>query len=185
MSDIISAIKGQAANASVSEKFEFSVDELFKRTALLMRHELLSSGCQLIIEIDPNLHITMSGDINSLIQVLNNLITNAIDAQSQTDSDRVYLGAARDDNFLKLYVKDRGTGVDQNIRERLFKEMTTSKGTKGTGLGLYISNAIIRGKFGGYMWLEDNPEGGSIFGLSIPIESVNIRNLATIGEVAR
>lgn len=177
MSDIISAIKGQAATASVSEKSEFSVDELFKRTALLMRHELLSSGCQLIIDYNPEIYITMSGDINSLIQVLNNLITNAIDAQSQTDSDKVILGIRKDENYFSIYVKDRGKGVEPNIRERLFKEMTTSKGTKGTGLGLYISNAIIRGKFGGYMWLEDNPEGGSIFGLSIPLESVNIRYL--------
>ncbi len=177
MSDIISAIKGQAANASISDRSEFSVEELFKRTALLMRHELLSSGCQLIIDYNPEVYITMSGDINSLIQVLNNLITNAIDAQSHTDSDRVTLGIRQDENYFSIFVKDRGTGVDPNIRERLFKEMTTSKGTKGTGLGLYISNAIIRGKFGGYMWLEDNPEGGSIFGLSIPIESVNIRYL--------
>ncbi len=181
MSDIISAIKGQAANASASDKSEFTVDELFKRTALLMRHELLSSGCQLIIDYDPEIQITLSGDINSLIQVLNNLITNAIDAQRQTDSDKVYIGVRQDDAFLGIYVKDRGTGVDQHVRERLFKEMITNKGTKGTGLGLYISNAIIRGKFGGYMWLEDNPEGGSLFGFAIPIESVSIKNLAKAG----
>jgi two-component system sensor histidine kinase HupT/HoxJ len=50
--------------------------------------------------------------------------------------------------------------------------MITSKGTQGTGLGLYISNAVVRGKFGGTMWLKDNPGGGSIFGLSIPLENV-------------
>ncbi len=181
MSDIISAIKGQAANASASDKSEFTVDELFKRTALLMRHELLSSGCQLVIDYDPDVQITLSGDINSLIQVLNNLITNAIDAQRQTESDKVYIGVRQDDAYLGIYVKDRGTGVDQHIRERLFKEMITNKGTKGTGLGLYISNAIIRGKFGGYMWLEDNPEGGSLFGFAIPIEFVSIKNLAKGG----
>lgn len=185
MSDIISAIKGQAANASVLDKFEFTVEELFRRTALLMRHELLNSGCQLVIEYDPEVQITLSGDINSLIQVLNNFITNAIDAQRQTDSDKVYLGVRQDESNLSIYVKDGGTGVDPHIRDRLFKEMITSKGTKGTGLGLYISNAIIRGKFGGYMWLEDNPEGGSIFGLSLPIETVAIRNPVEKGSVAR
>jgi two-component system sensor histidine kinase HupT/HoxJ len=53
--------------------------------------------------------------------------------------------------------------------------MTTSKGTQGTGLGLYISNAVVRGKFGGSMWLEDNPGGGSIFGMSIPLENVILK----------
>jgi Signal transduction histidine kinase regulating C4-dicarboxylate transport system len=179
MSDIISAIKGQAANASVSDRSEFTVDELFKRTALLMRHELLNSGCQLVMEeYDPDEQIKMSGDINSLIQVLNNLITNAIDAQRKTDSDRVYLGIHIDETNLNIYVKDRGSGVDPHIRDRLFREMITSKGTKGTGLGLYISNAIIRGKFGGFMWTEDNPEGGSIFGLAIPLETVTVKKLA-------
>ena len=44
----------------------------------------------------------------------------------------------------------------------------------GTGLGLYISNAVIRGKFGGSMWMKDNPEGGSIFAVSIPLNRVEI-----------
>ena len=182
MSDIITAIKGQAANASTSLKAEFTVDELIKRSALLMRHELLSSGCQLVIEYDPESRIIVTGDINSLIQVLNNLITNAIDAQRNTESDKVYIGLRQDETHLSIYVRDRGKGVEPRVRERLFREMITSKGTKGTGLGLYISNAIIRGKFGGYMWLEDNPEGGSIFGFSIPLESVNIVK-AVNGEV--
>ena len=150
MSDIITAIKGQAANASTSLKAEFTVDELIKRSALLMRHELLSSGCQLVIEYEPEKQIIVTGDINSLIQVLNNLVTNAIDAQRNTESDKVYIGLRKDATHLSIYVKDRGKGVEPRVRERLFREMITSKGTKGTGLGLYISNAIIRGKFGGY-----------------------------------
>ena len=56
----------------------------------------------------------------------------------------------------------------------LFKEMITSKGTMGTGLGLYISNTVVRGKFGGSMWVEDNPGGGAIFGMSIPLCAVSV-----------
>ena len=56
--------------------------------------------------------------------------------------------------------------------------MVTSKGTHGTGLGLYISNAMIRGKFGGSMWVEDNPDGGAIFTISIPSRLVTITNAA-------
>jgi len=174
MSDIITAIKGQTTSANTSRKSEFTIDELFKRSTLLMRHELLSSGCQLVFEYDTETQLILTGDINNLIQVLNNLISNAIDAQRQKDSDRIYMGLRLDDANLHIYVKDYGIGVDPHIRQRLFKEMITNKGTKGTGLGLYISNAVIRGKFGGQMWLEDNPDGGSIFGFSIPLENVKI-----------
>ena len=41
-----------------------------------------------------------------------------------------------------------------------------------TGLGLYISDAVVKGKFGGNMWVEDNPEGGAIVGVSIPLSEV-------------
>jgi signal transduction histidine kinase len=184
MSDIITAVKGQATNASVSYEAVFTMDELIKRTVLLMRHELQSGGCQLIIEDGVDKNITFSGDINGLIQVFNNLITNAIYSMRKTGGTKIYLGSKKDDTHLSIYVKDTGAGIEPRVRERLFKEMITSKGTKGTGLGLYISNAVVRGKFGGFMWAEDNPEGGAIFGVSIPLESVNISDNPFQEEIA-
>jgi sensor histidine kinase regulating citrate/malate metabolism len=62
-----------------------------------------------------------------------------------------------------------------NVREKLFKTMVTSKGTMGTGLGLYISNIVVKGKFNGEMWVENREGGGSIFGISIPVELIQIR----------
>ena len=74
-------------------------------------------------------------------------------------------------------VKDRGTGISPNVLDKLFKSMVTSKGTMGTGLGLYISNVVIRGKFNGEMWGENREGGGSIFGISIPLEMVQIKEI--------
>jgi two-component system, NtrC family, sensor histidine kinase HupT/HoxJ len=179
MSDIITAIKGQAAHASASEDSTFSVSELIKRVSLLMRHELISSGCQLVCETEITDDIILHGDVNNLIQVLNNLISNAVYAQHQSGGGKIVLGVDTDEENLRIFVRDTGPGVDPRIRSRLFKEMTTSKGTQGTGLGLYISNAVVRGKFGGSMWLEDNPGGGSIFGMSIPLENVILKPVST------
>lgn len=174
MSDIITAIKGQAAHATVSggPQTSFTLDDLVKRCSLLMRHELMSSGCRL--EIDPSLEklIRIPGDINNLVQVVNNLITNAIDAQKKDGDRRIHLGLRRDSTHLHLYVKDHGSGIDPRVRDGLFKKMATSKGTKGTGLGLYISSAVVKGKFGGHMWVEDNPEGGTVFGIALPLENI-------------
>ena len=143
-----------------------------------MRHELFSGNCRLITEFGPWKEVTLHGDINNLVQVLNNLISNAIDAQKQVGGGDIVIGAKRDEESFQIYVKDSGPGVSPGVRRKLFKEMVTSKGTHGTGLGLYISNAMIRGKFGGSMWVEDNPDGGAIFTISIPSRLVTITNAA-------
>ena len=55
--------------------------------------------------------------------------------------------------------------------------------TAGTGLGLYISQAVVHGNFGGNLWHEDNPEGGAIFGMSIPLERTKSSTGISIGGV--
>ena len=170
MSDIITAIKGQAANvASYYDGGSFTVDELIKRITLLMRHELVSGGCQLKMEYEQAKDCVVQGDINNLVQVMNNLISNAIFAEKQTGGGIVTVSAEREKGELILSVKDTGPGVDPRVKAKIFKEMVTNKGNMGTGLGLYISNAVVRGKFGGEVWLKDNPGGGSIFGVTIPL----------------
>lgn len=115
-----------------------------------MRHELQSGNCTLEVEgEDENRDFTLHGDINNLVQVLNNLLSNAVYAQKQSGGGVITIGVKQDGDDLKIYVKDTGPGVKPQVKKRLFKEMITSKGTMGTGLGLYISNTVVRGKFGG------------------------------------
>ena len=168
MSDIISAVKGQAANMNASEQTEFTIDELFKRVTLLMNHEIKGNKCQfkMINKISNDIYI--NGDINNLVQVLNNLVSNAIDAQKNLDRSTVEMKAEIIDSFITVSVKDYGKGVPSDIADKLFKEMVTSKGSLGTGIGLYMSNVVIRGKFSGTMWYEKDPDGGSVFGFTIP-----------------
>ena len=171
MSDIITAIKGQTASVTAYNTSIFTVDELIKRTTLLMRHELLSSGCTLATELDGSTSVTLHGDINNLVQVLGNLVSNAIFAQKQVGGGCITVGTKLDGDHVRIYVKDTGAGIPESVRHRLFREMTTSKGAQGTGLGLYISNAVVHSKFNGTMWCEDNPGGGSVFGMTIPLQS--------------
>jgi len=174
MSDIITIIKGQAANAGAAEQAAFTLHDLITRSTMLMRHELLYNRCEIISEYDSDTQYTLTGDINNLIQVLNNLISNAIDAMSMKGGGKIIIGITETQEYLDIFVKDTGPGINPNVKRKLFNEMTTTKGVKGTGIGLFISNAVVRGKFGGNMWAKDNPEGGAIFGVSIPIELVKI-----------
>ena len=175
MSDIITAIKGQAANISMDEKSTFTLDEMLKRSTLLMRHELLNGGCQLKIQNELGREVTLQGDVNNLIQAVNNLVSNAIYAQKQNGGGAIDVSIYKDEEYLQIAIKDRGKGVSPHVRAKLFKSMVTSKGTLGTGLGLYISSIVIKGKFEGHLWMEDREGGGSIFGIAIPLRLVNMR----------
>lgn len=176
MSDIIAAIRGQATNISTDEQSTFTIDEMLKRSSLLMRHELLNSGCVLKTVRNEHQSIFLQGDINNLIQVVNNLLSNAIYAQHQyAGGGEIEIHIYLDNENLNIAIKDRGPGVSPQVKDKLFKAMVTNKGAMGTGLGLYISNVVIKGKFNGSMWMQDREGGGSIFGISIPLEKVRIR----------
>lgn len=174
MSDIITAVKGQAANMNASEGGEFSLADLLKRVTLLLRHEIVASGCKLKVVDEIHREISLQGDINNLVQVVNNLVSNALFAQKGMGGE-VLIRIKQTESALLLTVEDRGVGVPEDIKNRLFKQMITNKGAQGTGLGVYISNTVVRAKFGGSMWMEDNPGGGTVFGVSIPLEYVTFR----------
>ena len=182
MSDIITAIKGQAANMDTDLDSTFTIDEMLKRSRLLMRHELLNSGCSLKIECNEEEEISLQGNINNLIQVIDNLVSNAIYAQKEVGGGEIVIQIAHNREELSICVKDRGTGISDKVKEKLFKTMVTSKGTMGTGLGLYISNAVVRGKFRGTMWASDREGGGTIIGISIPLELVHIKRIPKRNE---
>ena len=171
MSDIITAVKGQAANMNASDKITFTPEELLRRTTLLMRHELTVHNCQLVSENNVPPSVMLHGDINNLVQIVNNFIANAIDAQLPQSDHTIHLKIWQEDDQLSLSVSDHGSGISDSVRRHLLKEMITSKGTAGAGLGLYMSKALIQGKFDGELWFNDNPGGGAVFGFTIPLNS--------------
>ena len=139
---------------------------------MLLRHELLGSGCKIKVESEFHDVVILQGDINSMVQVINNLVSNAADAEKPKGGGTIVIAIDRDDRYLNIRVEDTGIGIPEEVKHRLFKQMITSKGAQGTGLGIYISNSIIKARFDGKMWVKENPKGGSIFGISIPAGNV-------------
>lgn len=173
MSDIIQTVKGQASNANMSETSWFSVDNTVKQVILLLRHELLNSGCSLKTESDFDIkNVFIYGDINNLVQVMSNLVANSIDAQKENGNHDIIFSVEKTDKGLKLKVKDYGYGITETVKKLLFKNMVTSKGSKGSGLGLYISSTVIKVRFDGKMSYEDNPEGGTVMIIEIPMKNI-------------
>lgn len=170
MSDIISTVKGLATNMNTSNVGEFSVDEVFKRVLLLMQHRLIRYGCHLRFENSLPAGFTLSGDINNLVQVVSNLVDNSVDAMKGMEGGEIILTAQMQQNEIIIRVIDTGSGIAPEVKEKIFHKMFTTKGAQGTGLGLYISGTLIRGRFDGRMWIEDNPGGGTIVCIAIPTE---------------
>jgi len=169
MSDIITAVKGQAVTLSNQEVISFTIDELIKRVNILMKHELKHSLIDLNINLNVNKDLTLKGDINSLVQVLNNLISNAIQAYKGAENEKIDLDFNMVDRHLVISVTDYGKGIPEDIQKKLFKEMVTTKGKNGTGLGLFMSYSNIRAHFNGNMKFESEVGKGTCFEIILPV----------------
>jgi signal transduction histidine kinase len=113
----------------------------------------------------------LSVDKGRIIQVITNLISNAIaftkkGVISITKETRM----EEDGGSVIVTLKDTGSGIDPQILPRLFTKFTT-RSEKGTGLGLYICKRIIEAH-GGKIWGGNNDDEGATFGFSLPIATI-------------
>lgn len=168
MSDIITTVKDQASKFNTQAISWFTLDEMLKRVKILMQHELVKSNCTLVREILISPTTRIGGDINSLVQILDNIIVNSIQAYDGK-SGKITLTVTGDDKNLLFCIADSGKGIPNSVRDRLFKEMITTKGKHGTGLGLYMSYSTIKGVFRGDMWFDSEPGKGTRFYIQLPI----------------
>lgn len=170
MSDIITAVKGQAVNLSENENNEFTVDELFKRVNILMKHEISNASLTLAINVQVPSATTLVGDINSLVQVINNLITNAIQSYNGRKGEEIKVLAQKLDNNLIISVIDHGCGMTKEVQDKLFNTMITTKGKNGTGLGMFMSYSTIKGHFNGDITFETEVNKGTTFNVILPLQ---------------
>ena len=117
-------------------------------------------------------------------QVLANFIGNAIDAMHR-DGGRLILRTSGGRNLrtgaegVYVTVADTGCGMDAGTRARIFEPFFSTKGTTGTGLGLWVSQTILE-KHGGHVSIHSrvpqhpNVPGGTVFRIFLPLKSTNM-----------
>ena len=111
-----------------------------------------------------------------LNQVFMNLIVNACDAireqqqiEDTTKLGKITIGCRQWEHVVEISVRDNGSGMSEETKNRLFEPFYTTKGTgSGTGLGLSISFGIVQ-KHGGELMVESELGVGSVFRVMIPI----------------
>lgn len=139
----------------------FSVRDVVAPVVLLEQ----TSGRDVTLDVGEDL--VAVGRPTETVQVLRNLLDNA--ARYAPDAPVVVQGETRDD-WVVLVVADRGPGVPAEERRTIFERSrrgSTSEGTQGSGLGLYVAARLIREQ-GGDIWVTENQGGGAAFVVSLP-----------------
>ena len=169
MSDIITTVKGQAVALSNNLSESFTIQELLKRITILMKSELQKNLIELNIQDELTHDIVLNGNINSLVQVINNLISNSIQSYNSKTNEKIDLILSNTEDTLNISITDYGCGIPEDIRKSLFKEMITTKGKNGTGIGLFMSYSNIKAQFNGDIQFKSEVGKGSTFVIILPI----------------
>jgi len=143
---------------------EIKIREIVDEAILLVRLKLEQSRINLCWgnRADNELVFVDKGQIQ---QVLLNLILNAVEVMP--DGGDLFLDTQIMDGRVHILVKDQGSGISENLRDRIFESFLTGK-KDGTGLGLTISKRIMRAHDGD-LELADTGESGSTFCLVLPL----------------
>lgn len=121
------------------------------------------------IEIDDSAPQTLQGDSQLLERAIRNLLHNASEAQSRLGVEQPIAVSLKSGNHqVQLVVEDRGPGLPEAVRERLFQPFVTGR-PDGVGLGLSLTHRIVT-LHGGTVDLEDRPDGGTRVTLSFPVD---------------
>jgi PAS domain S-box-containing protein len=134
--------------------------------------KIKSNGIEFICECK-TLPKEIEVDVGVVRLALINILENALDACMEDEAQkapRIIFRVQQEEEQVVFEIKDNGIGMDQETRESLFTLFFSSKGNKGTGLGLYIADKIID-QHGGNIRVESEPGEGSTFKIFIPMSS--------------
>ncbi len=108
---------------------------------------------------------SVEGNPGELREIVLNLVLNALDAMP--DGGELTLGTSQDSDSVRLYVRDSGTGMSAEVRARCLSPFFSTKGARGTGMGLAMVNSITT-RYGGRVEVESEQGKGSTFTLVLP-----------------
>ncbi|MFH1672596.1 MAG: response regulator [Pseudomonadota bacterium] len=139
----------------------------------LMDPKARKSGIEIARDFDRTIG-EVSLDPKGIHRCLLNLVSNSVDA-CMSDGDEKKEHVVRvttrreDDGLVTFKVSDNGCGMDEKVRKQIFTSFFSTKGSKGTGLGLLITHKIVQ-EHEGRISVDSEPGKGSIFTMWLPRE---------------
>jgi len=179
-SDILDVTKIES-NSFELEKEQLNLNEVLLNTVEKYKKQITKANIDIQLLFEPHEEVILiEADRDRIIQVISNLLNNAIKF-TRREGGIVMVEVQKKDydeetrNSAVVSVKDTGSGIDPDIMPRLFEKFA-SKSFQGTGLGLFISKKIIEAH-GGKIWGQNNvsDDKGATFYFTLPIVSNEIK----------
>ncbi|MDY9926707.1 CHASE4 domain-containing protein [Methanosarcina sp.] len=169
INDILDLSKVEAGKLELEYK-EFELVNKLNMIKNLLSPIADRKNIKIEIYVDSNL-TSILADEARFVQVMYNLMDNAIKFSQENSPVKIEARKKRD--LVEIMVKDDGIGIKAEDQHKLFKPFSqvdpfSSKTFQGTGLGLSMVKQIVH-LHGGYVWFRSNPEEGSTFAFTIPI----------------
>jgi len=166
INDLLDASRLQAGGLPL-EVEPVMLDALVERVVNLFRTQTQTH--KFVVRFPPDFPAIL-GDPGRLEQILNNLVSNAI--KYSAEDGRIKISGRARPNEVIVTVSDEGAGIplkeQPHVFERFFRgARERNQRTPGTGLGLYLAQAIVEAH-GGRIWVESNPGEGAAFSFAIP-----------------
>jgi K+-sensing histidine kinase KdpD len=162
--NLLDASRLQAGGLAL-KRSDVNLPELARRLAERMQTQ--TSRHTIVVDLPPDFPIVLA-DEDRLVQVLSNLISNSI--KYAPDGEIRVAGQVRPD-FVVICVTDEGPGIAPqdipHIFDRFYRAPEMARHTKGAGLGLYLSRAIIEAH-GGQIWVDSRRDSGARICFSLP-----------------
>jgi len=143
-------------------------NHLVKESVELLHSELNRKGIEVCLALAPGLPDILGHPIQ-LQQVIINLLLNAVEAMSQTDThERKLVIRTMEDRHrrVRISVRDFGGGISRSHYPRLFRPFFTTK-PQGLGIGLVVSRSAVKAH-GGHLWAQNNVDRGAVFHVALP-----------------
>ncbi len=144
------------------------VEQSIKLSQPKWKDQALANGVAIEIQTELASVPSVAGHESELREVLTNLVFNAVDAMPKSGS--ITLRTRADDDHVCLEVSDTGTGMTEEVRQRCLEPFFSTKGEKGSGLGLAMVYGIIR-RLRGTIDIASEPGVGTTFSIRLPIQS--------------
>lgn len=167
MGNIVSEIKTFARKAP-SERQKIRIADAISQALMMAEPQRKQIGA--VISISPfSQELLVWGDLMRLEQILLNLLRNALDAIADTADKYVVMDVQREEQDVRIVIKDSGLGISDTALPRLFEPFFTTKPVgQGLGLGLAISRMIIT-ELGGKLYARNSDNAGAEFTIVLEV----------------
>jgi signal transduction histidine kinase len=166
VAQFVKSIKGQT-RVGEQQNGEFDPASEVDATVVLLQHQLKHRRVAVYTEMERGHRL--SGDQGKFGVVVQNLISNALDAYEDRAGE-IWVRLRAENEQLLLSVEDNGCGIPDEIRGKIFDYLFTTKDVgKGTGLGLAMVHNVVTTNFQGQVSLDSEVGRGTTFTLTIPL----------------